>query len=87
MAPLYIHNAVLRWTTEPMLWWKISFSAAPVMDPITRPRVCAPTEPNRPSEPLWRAVPQHLNQIDFADLNYEDTDIMHKVIYSSEEFE
>lgn len=38
------------------------------------------------SEPLWHAAEEHLNQIDFTDLNYEDTDIMHKVIYPSEEF-
>lgn len=38
------------------------------------------------SEPLRRAAEEHLNQIDFADLNYEDTDIMHRVIYPSEEF-
>lgn len=38
------------------------------------------------SEPMWHAAEEHLNQIDFTDLNYEDTDIMHKVIYPSEEF-
>lgn len=38
------------------------------------------------SEPPWHVAEEHLNQIDFTDVNYEDTDIMHKVIYPSEEF-
>lgn len=59
-------------------------------DPITalaRPRSLIRTVSKFvSSEPPWRAAEDHLNQIDFTDLNYEDTDIMHKVIYPSEEF-
>lgn len=55
-----------------------------------RPHVYTLTDPNRLqiSFPRTSAArgEEHLNQIDFTDVNYEDTDIMHKVIYPSEEF-